>query len=133
MFLRLQTNDLESVYYGVKFSCYFTYREIEERWRKILYNEKAGLVSQNAILALHPDVKAKIYHDSLFSPEEDKLIAVIKVVRFLSRSSNFSAKIMLYFLQLNRRQMQIQISSYFKRFWRKIHTSLTSTGHLDLC
>lgn len=72
------------MFYGVKFSCYFTYKEIEERWRKLLFTDKASLVSQNAIIALHPDVKAKIYHDSLFSPDEEKAISAIKVVKINS-------------------------------------------------
>jgi hypothetical protein len=64
----------------VKFSCFFSYKEIEERWRKLMYGEKSSLVAQNAISALHPYVKARIYYESLFSPEEDKIIGSVKVV-----------------------------------------------------
>ena len=33
-----QTNDLASVQLGVKFSCRFTLREVEERWYALLYD-----------------------------------------------------------------------------------------------
>lgn len=33
---RSQTNDLVAVYKGVKFSCKFTQKEIEERWHALL-------------------------------------------------------------------------------------------------
>ncbi|KAF4791515.1 hypothetical protein TURU_129834 [Turdus rufiventris] len=33
-----QTNDLTSVHLGVKFSCRFTLREIQERWYSLLYD-----------------------------------------------------------------------------------------------
>lgn len=45
-----------------------------------MYGEKSSLVSQNAISALHPNVKALIYSESLFSPEEEKLISTVKNV-----------------------------------------------------
>lgn len=35
--LILQTNDLAAVHLGVKFSCRFTLKEIEERWYALLY------------------------------------------------------------------------------------------------
>jgi microspherule protein 1 len=34
----LQTNDLTSVHLGVKFSCRFTLREVQERWYALLYD-----------------------------------------------------------------------------------------------
>lgn len=34
----LQTNDLTSVHLGVKFSCRFNLREIQERWYALLYD-----------------------------------------------------------------------------------------------
>lgn len=33
-----QTNDLSSVHLGVKFSCRFSLREIQERWYALLYD-----------------------------------------------------------------------------------------------
>lgn len=33
-----QTNDLTSVHLGVKFSCRFNLREIQERWYALLYD-----------------------------------------------------------------------------------------------
>lgn len=33
-----QTNDLSAVHLGVKFSCRFTLREVQERWYALLYD-----------------------------------------------------------------------------------------------
>lgn len=33
-----QTNDLTAVHLGVKFSCRFTLREVQERWYALLYD-----------------------------------------------------------------------------------------------
>jgi len=90
-FFLLQVEDLEKVFIGVKFSCYFSYKEIEDRWRKLIYGEKSSLVAQNAISALHPQVKAMIYAEALFSPEEENLISSVKNVRF----TDFQAKIVI--------------------------------------
>jgi len=33
-----QTNDLKDVYMGLKFSCKFSQKEIEQRWYSLLYD-----------------------------------------------------------------------------------------------
>ena len=37
-FILFQTNDLTAVHLGVKFSCKFTLREVQERWYALLYD-----------------------------------------------------------------------------------------------
>ena len=62
----------------MKFSCPYSYDDIEERWRNLLYNKKISLVAQTAISNLHPLVKAKIYSKALFSPAESNLVAAVR-------------------------------------------------------
>ncbi|XP_063038978.1 microspherule protein 1-like, partial [Melospiza melodia melodia] len=51
----LQTNDLTSVHLGVKFSCRFTLREIQERWYSLLYDPVICKLSCQAMRQLHPE------------------------------------------------------------------------------
>uniref|UniRef100_A0A8C6VHQ7 Microspherule protein 1 n=1 Tax=Naja naja TaxID=35670 RepID=A0A8C6VHQ7_NAJNA len=51
----LQTNDLTSVHLGVKFSCRFNLREIQERWYALLYDPVISKLSCQAMRQLHPE------------------------------------------------------------------------------
>uniref|UniRef100_A0A803Y7H0 Microspherule protein 1 n=1 Tax=Meleagris gallopavo TaxID=9103 RepID=A0A803Y7H0_MELGA len=56
----LQTNDLTSVHLGVKFSCRFNLREIQERWYALLYDPIISKLACQAMRQLHPEAIAAI-------------------------------------------------------------------------
>ncbi|XP_061217733.1 microspherule protein 1 isoform X3 [Neopsephotus bourkii] len=60
----LQTNDLSAVHLGVKFSCRFTLREVQERW-----------LACQAMRQLHPEAIAAIQSKVLFSKAEELLLS----------------------------------------------------------
>ncbi|XP_071277209.1 microspherule protein 1 isoform X9 [Agelaius tricolor] len=70
----LQTNDLTSVHLGVKFSCRFTLREIQERWYSLLYDPVICKLSCQAMRQLHPEAVAAIQSKVLFSKAEEQLL-----------------------------------------------------------
>ncbi|XP_041477064.1 microspherule protein 1-like isoform X1 [Lytechinus variegatus] len=72
-----QTNDLEQVFQGVKFSHRFSMKEIEERWYALLYDPIASKASQTAMRLLHPDIKIAIMSQALYSEEEEKVLGTI--------------------------------------------------------
>ncbi|XP_030830172.1 microspherule protein 1 isoform X1 [Strongylocentrotus purpuratus] len=72
-----QTNDLEQVFQGVKFSHRFSMKEIEERWYALLYDPVASKASQTAMRLLNPDIKIAIMSQALYSEEEDKLVGTV--------------------------------------------------------
>lgn len=72
-----QTNNLETVYRGVKFSSKFTLREVEERWYSLLYDAGVSKSAVYAMKQLNPDIIAQIQAKVLFSAEEEKLIASV--------------------------------------------------------
>lgn len=74
-----QTNDLEAVYQGVKFSKHFSMREIEERWYALLFDQTVSTLAQQAMRTLHPDIKTEVLAKALFSEDEEKLLAKIGV------------------------------------------------------
>jgi microspherule protein 1 len=74
-----QTNDLEQVYRGVKFSSKFTLQEIEQRWYVLLYDPTIAKIGVAAMRQLHPDVIAQVYAKALFSEEEECLLKAITV------------------------------------------------------
>ncbi|XP_038073263.1 microspherule protein 1-like isoform X2 [Patiria miniata] len=72
-----QTNDLETVYQGVKFSCRFTLKEVEERWYALLYDPVISKLSQQAMRSLHPEVKAIVVSKAIYSEDEEKLLGTV--------------------------------------------------------
>lgn len=76
----LQTNDLQLVHRGVKFSYLFSFQEIEQRWKSLLYDPAISSVALSAIEKLHPETVAKIESKVLFSIDEENLLATIRSV-----------------------------------------------------
>ncbi|TRY92041.1 hypothetical protein DNTS_034917 [Danionella cerebrum] len=73
----LQTTDLTSVHLGVKFSCRFTLREIQERWYALLYDPVISKLAWQAMRQLHPEAIAAIQSKALFSQAEEALLVKI--------------------------------------------------------
>ncbi|XP_021424711.1 microspherule protein 1 [Oncorhynchus tshawytscha] len=73
----LQTTDLTSVHLGVKFSCRFTLREIQERWYSLLYDPVISKLAWQAMRQLHPEAIAAIQSKALFGQAEEALLAKI--------------------------------------------------------
>uniref|UniRef100_G1TCG1 Microspherule protein 1 n=1 Tax=Oryctolagus cuniculus TaxID=9986 RepID=G1TCG1_RABIT len=71
----LQTNDLTSVHLGVKFSCRFTLREVQERWYALLYDPVISKLACQAMKQLHPEAIAAIQSKALFSKAEEQLLS----------------------------------------------------------
>ncbi|KAI1284821.1 Microspherule protein 1 [Halotydeus destructor] len=74
-----QTNDLEAVYRGVKFSCKFTLKEIEDRWYALLYDPTIAKIGVAAMRQLHPETIAQIHRKALFSEAEEKVLKTLAV------------------------------------------------------
>ncbi|GAB1606840.1 microspherule protein 1-like [Argonauta hians] len=72
-----QTNDLPSVHVGIKFSCKFNLKEIEERWYALLYDPIISKLAVTAMKQLHPDVIANIQSKTLFSKGEETLLGKV--------------------------------------------------------
>ncbi|XP_005986319.1 microspherule protein 1 isoform X1 [Latimeria chalumnae] len=73
----LQTNDLTAVHLGVKFSCRFTQREIQERWYALLYDPIISKLACQAMRQLHPEAIAAVQSRALFNKTEEHLLAKI--------------------------------------------------------
>ncbi|XP_072214178.1 LOW QUALITY PROTEIN: microspherule protein 1 [Excalfactoria chinensis] len=73
----LQTNDLTSVHLGVKFSCRFNLREIQERWYALLYDPIISKLACQAMRQLHPEAIAAIQSKVLFSKAEEQLLSKV--------------------------------------------------------
>ncbi|XP_043388487.1 microspherule protein 1 isoform X1 [Chelonia mydas] len=73
----LQTNDLTSVHLGVKFSCRFTLREIQERWHALLYDPLISKLACQAMRQLHPEAITAIQSKVLFSKAEEQLLSKV--------------------------------------------------------
>ncbi|CAL1531770.1 unnamed protein product [Lymnaea stagnalis] len=69
-----QTNDLGAVHTGVKFSCRFTLKEIEERWYALLYDPAISKLAMEAARQLHQEAVATIQGKALYSNAEEKLL-----------------------------------------------------------
>lgn len=72
-----QTNDLTAVFHGVKFSCKFTLKEIQERWYSLLYDPIISKLAIQAMKQFHPDVLATVQAKALFSKAEEALLGAI--------------------------------------------------------
>ena len=70
-----QTNDLAAVHTGVKFSCRFTLKDIEERWYALLYDQTISKIAMDAARQLHTDTVATIQGKAMYSNAEEKLLS----------------------------------------------------------
>ncbi|PIK60993.1 putative microspherule protein 1 isoform X2 [Apostichopus japonicus] len=93
-----QTNDLEAVYQGVKFSKHFSMREVEERWYSLLYDQTVSTLAQQAMRTLHPDIKTQVLAKALFSEDEEKLLAKIGT----SSCLEYKSFCCIFFREVNR-------------------------------
>ncbi|XP_043939646.1 microspherule protein 1 [Protopterus annectens] len=73
----LKTNDLTAVHLGVKFSCRFTLREIQERWYALLYDPVISKLACQAMRQLHPEAVAAMQSRALFSKTEEQQLSKI--------------------------------------------------------
>ncbi|KAK2149930.1 hypothetical protein LSH36_430g00060 [Paralvinella palmiformis] len=69
-----KTCDLTAVFHGVKFSCKFTLKEIQERWYALMYDSVLSKLAIQAMKQLHPDVIAEINTKALYSKHEEDLL-----------------------------------------------------------
>jgi len=74
----LQTHDLHEVHRGTKFSCHFTYSEIQTRWQALMYKPIISKLALQAIKNLHPEVVLGVQRKTLLSPQEIQLLSTIK-------------------------------------------------------
>lgn len=74
-----QTNDLTAVYLGVKFSCRFSQKEIQERWYQLLYDPVVSRLATTAIKQLPPDIIAEAQNSALWSKDEENILANVPV------------------------------------------------------
>ncbi|XP_050431866.1 microspherule protein 1 [Adelges cooleyi] len=74
----LQTNNLQMVHRGVKFSCRFTHKEIAQRWYALLYDPTISRLAVSAMRNLHPETIANIESKALFSIAEEELLATVQ-------------------------------------------------------
>uniref|UniRef100_UPI00358F3C58 microspherule protein 1 isoform X4 n=1 Tax=Myxine glutinosa TaxID=7769 RepID=UPI00358F3C58 len=73
----IETNDLTTVYLGVKFSCSFSLQEVQDRWYSLLYDPLISKMACQAMRELHPDAVAATQGKSLFSKDEERLLVKI--------------------------------------------------------
>ncbi|XP_046843743.1 microspherule protein 1-like [Xenia sp. Carnegie-2017] len=71
----LQTNDLNAVHVGCKFSCRFTLNEVEDRWFALLYDPVALRLASYGMKQLPCDIVQQIQSNTLWSKEEEDLLA----------------------------------------------------------
>jgi len=69
-----QTSDLQAVFTGVKFSCKFTLKEIQERWYALLYDPVISQMAVSGIRQLHPDTLAELHSKALYSEAEEAIL-----------------------------------------------------------
>ncbi|XP_059176346.1 microspherule protein 1-like isoform X2 [Physella acuta] len=69
-----QTNDLSAVHTGVKFTCRFTLKEVEERWYALLYDPAISKIAMEAARQLDQETVATIQSKALYSVAEEKLL-----------------------------------------------------------
>jgi len=72
-----QVQDLTLVHRAVKFSCYFTLEEVQERWYALLYDPVISGLARQAMKALPKEVVQAVHALALYSKDEEKILAEI--------------------------------------------------------
>lgn len=78
----LQTNDLRAVFHGTKFSCKFSFPELQARWFSLLYEPAISRIAMTGMRNLHPELVKSVQRRALFSEQEEEILSSIKSVRF---------------------------------------------------
>lgn len=73
-----QTNDIRSVHRGIKFSCKFTYQELQNRWYSLLYDESISRIAVTAMRNLHPEMVESVQSKALYTKVEEELLCTIR-------------------------------------------------------
>ncbi|XP_059477783.1 microspherule protein 1 [Neocloeon triangulifer] len=73
----MQTSDLKVVHTGVKFSCRFTFAEVQGRFWALMYDPAVNRVAMAAMRNLHPEMIAAVKNKALFSSAEEILLSRI--------------------------------------------------------
>ena len=81
----LQTNDLNAVHVGCKFSCRFTLSEVQDRWYALLYDPVASRLATYGMKQLPADVVLQIQSNTLWSKKEEALLAKTSATTTASR------------------------------------------------
>lgn len=71
----LQTNDLNAVRIGCKFSCRFTLSEVQDRWYALLYDPVVSRLASFGMKQLPADIVLQIQSSTLWGREEEALLA----------------------------------------------------------
>ena len=73
-----QTNDIRSVHRGIKFSCKFSYQELQNRWYSLLYDESISRIAVTAMRNLHPEMVESVQSKALYTKVEEELLCTIR-------------------------------------------------------
>lgn len=92
----LQTNDLRAVHHGTKFSCKFTYAEIQARWFSLLYEPAISRIAMTGMRNLHPELVKSVQRRALFSEQEEEILAAIKSVSFSTFFQSDNSKLVYF-------------------------------------
>jgi len=75
-----QTSDLKIVHTGIKFSCRFTFAEVQGRFWALMYDPAVNRVAMAAMRNLHPEMIASVKSRALYSSAEEILLARVPAV-----------------------------------------------------
>nr|CAB3263704.1 microspherule protein 1-like [Phallusia mammillata] len=73
----MQVQDLTQVHLAVKFSCFFSLEEIQERWYALLYDPVISGLAKQAMKSLPQELARAAHAKALYSKNEEKILAKI--------------------------------------------------------
>ncbi|KAL3319545.1 Microspherule protein 1 [Cichlidogyrus casuarinus] len=74
----LITSNLTEVYYAVRFSAKFTEKDLEQRWRELLFDNVVSQTSRQAVQNLPGVIKTNLDRKIPFNTEEENLLTAVK-------------------------------------------------------